>query len=167
MIKEIKINSGPDVFDLQECSDKVGGDDLVSIILALDKCDSQYCILIDVIESHSYAAYKHRLRQISVLLEQLTKRESEVLRLVIKGMSNKAISEDLSISLETVKSHRKKIVSKIGLQKVTDLLNIFYNILIKKTVFREINKLDLYAENVPAVDVHLFEDILKVPHNGD
>lgn len=138
MIKEIKINSDSDVFDLQPVSDAVASDDLLSIISALDKCGGHYCILVDVIECSSYAAYKHKLLQISMLLEQLTKRESEVLRLVIKGMHNKAISAALNISIETVKSHRKKIVSKVGLEKVNDLLNILYDLFVSTKLHREI-----------------------------
>src|SRR5688572_20548214 len=138
MIKEIKINSDSDVFDLQPVSDAVASDDLLSIISAMDKCGGHYCILVDVIECSSYAAYKHKLLQISMLLDQLTKRESEVLRLVIKGMHNKAISAALNISIETVKSHRKKIVSKVGLEKVNDLLNILYDLFVSTKLHREI-----------------------------
>jgi DNA-binding NarL/FixJ family response regulator len=138
MIKEIKINSDSDVFDLQHRPEVVASDDLLTIISALDKCGGHYCILVDVVECSSYAAYKHKLLQISSLLEQLTKRESEVLRLVIKGLHNKAISAALNISVETVKSHRKKIVSKVGLEKVNDLLNILYDLFVSKKIHREI-----------------------------
>lgn len=140
MIKEIKVNSDSDVFDLQQGSAAVARDDLVSIISTLDKCVGQCCIIMDVVESNLHAAFKHKLLQISVLLELLLRRESEVLRLVIKGMHNKAISAALNISVETVKYHRKKIVSKIGLQKVIDLLNILYDIVISKRLYKEINK---------------------------
>lgn len=128
MIKEIKINSATRDVDRQVCSSKIACDDLVSILLSLDKCRDHYCVIIDIVESNSYANYKHRLRQIHLLLKQLTKRESEVLQLVIRGRHNKDIADELHISLETVKSHRKKIVSKIGLQKVNDLLNVLYEI---------------------------------------
>ena len=138
MIKEIKINSDSDVFDLQHGPEVVASDDLLTIISALDKCGGHYCILVDVVECSSYAAYKHKLLQISMLLEQLTKRESEVLRLVIKGLHNKAISAALNISVETVKSHRKKIVSKVGLEKVNDLLNILYDLFVSTKLHREI-----------------------------
>lgn len=144
MIKEIKINSVTDAFDSLACSHAVAGDNLFSIISEIDKCCGHYCVIIDVVESDSYATYKHKLRQINILLKQLTKRESEVLRLVIKGMPNKVISNLLNISVETVKSHRKKIVSKIGLQKVNDLLNILYDIFISKTLHSEMRESNLY-----------------------
>jgi DNA-binding CsgD family transcriptional regulator len=145
MIKEIKINSTTDTFDSLQCSHTIAGDNLPFIISEIDKCCGQYCIIIDVVESDSYATYKYKLRQISILLKQLTKRESEILWLVIKGMPNKGISKLLNISVETVKSHRKKIVSKIGLQKVTDLLNILYDIFISKTLHSEIRESNLHS----------------------
>lgn len=128
MIKEIKINSATQDVNQQVCSSKIACNDLVSILLSLDKCRDHYCVIIDIVESNSYANYKHRLRQMQLLLKQLTKRESEILHLVIGGKHNKDIANELHISLETVKSHRKKIVSKIGLQKVNDLLNILFDL---------------------------------------
>lgn len=148
MIKEIKINSDDDVLALRSGSDAVAGDDLLSFISALDKCGGQYCIIIDVVEINSYAAYKHKLLQINALLEQLTKRESEILQLVIKGMHNKAISATLNISVETVKSHRKKIVSKVGIHKVHDLLNILYEIFVSKKLQRELLHPDFAPDNI-------------------
>ena len=43
----------------------------------------------------------------------LTEREREVLRLMVDGLTNRAISEQLSISLETVKSHVHHIMQKM------------------------------------------------------
>lgn len=150
MIKEIKINSDDDAFALRQSCNVVASSDLLSVISALDKSCGQYCIIMDVVECASYAAYKHKLLQINALLEQLTKRESEVLELVIKGMHNKAISATLNISVETVKSHRKKIVSKVGIHKVHDVLNILYDIFVSKKLQREIIHPDLEPDNVEA-----------------
>jgi two-component system NarL family response regulator len=44
----------------------------------------------------------------------LTRRENDVLRLVVAGESNKAIARRLSIELGTVKSHMSTIMSKLG-----------------------------------------------------
>ncbi|MCB0209988.1 MAG: response regulator transcription factor [Anaerolineae bacterium] len=46
-------------------------------------------------------------------LDQLTDREAEVLNLVSEGLSDKEISEALYISLYTVKSHVRNILSKL------------------------------------------------------
>ncbi|HEX7017162.1 MAG TPA: helix-turn-helix transcriptional regulator [Cyclobacteriaceae bacterium] len=128
MIKEIKINSATQEVNQQVCTSRIACNDLVSILLSLDKCHGNYCVIIDIVESNAYANYKHQLKQVQRLLKQLTKRESEILQLAMRGKHNKEIANELHISLETVKSHRKKIVSKIGVQRVNDLLNILFDI---------------------------------------
>ena len=47
-------------------------------------------------------------------LDQLTKRELEVLKLAAKGMSNREIALELSISVRTVQTHLSNIFTKIG-----------------------------------------------------
>jgi DNA-binding NarL/FixJ family response regulator len=49
-------------------------------------------------------------------LDILTSREAEVLRLIGQGLSNAEISEALSISGETTKTHVKRILAKLGLR---------------------------------------------------
>ncbi len=51
--------------------------------------------------------------------ETLTERELAVLRLVASGTSNPGIAEQLSISINTVKSHIKNILSKLQLANRT------------------------------------------------
>lgn len=46
----------------------------------------------------------------------LTAREIELLHLVARGLSNKAIAQELSISTNTVKYHMKGILQKLGVQ---------------------------------------------------
>jgi DNA-binding NarL/FixJ family response regulator len=46
----------------------------------------------------------------------LTQRESEVLRELTKGLTNKAIAEVLHISYETVKEHVQHVLRKIGVR---------------------------------------------------
>jgi ATP/maltotriose-dependent transcriptional regulator MalT len=46
-------------------------------------------------------------------VEELTQREREVLSLVAAKMSDKEIAESLSISLNTVKTHLRNILSKL------------------------------------------------------
>ena len=50
------------------------------------------------------------------LTEDLTARELELLELVGEGFSNRALSEKLSISTNTVKYHLKNIYQKLGAQ---------------------------------------------------
>jgi len=44
----------------------------------------------------------------------LTMRESEILRLIASGMSNKLIASELNIALGTVKAHARAILEKLG-----------------------------------------------------
>lgn len=50
---------------------------------------------------------------LSITNSTLTKREREVLRLLIQGLTNRAIAEKLSVSTETVKSHVHHIMQKL------------------------------------------------------
>jgi len=44
---------------------------------------------------------------------QLTDRELEILQLIVEGLSNNAIGETLFISLGTVKTHVRNVLSKL------------------------------------------------------
>lgn len=52
---------------------------------------------------------------------QLTNREEEILRLIVKGYLNKEIAVKLNISHNTVLTHRKNIISKTGIKTVSGL----------------------------------------------
>lgn len=51
----------------------------------------------------------------------LTKREIEVLILLVRGMTNKEIAEQLNIGLTTVISHRKNITEKLHIRSLSGL----------------------------------------------
>jgi LuxR family maltose regulon positive regulatory protein len=55
-----------------------------------------------------------------IFIDELSEREIEVLREVAQGFSNKEISDRLCISLNTVKSHMKQILSKLDVKNRTD-----------------------------------------------
>lgn len=48
--------------------------------------------------------------------DALTKREIEILKLICAGLSSKNISEKLFISINTVETHRKRILSKLNVR---------------------------------------------------
>ena len=57
----------------------------------------------------------------------LSDREYEVIELLARGMSNQIISETLHISVNTVKSHIKRIYSKLGIGNRLQLVNLLGN----------------------------------------
>ena len=56
----------------------------------------------------------------------LSKREAEVLRLVVEGRSNSDIGERLDVSVSTVKKHVYNIFNKAGVYSRTQLLSLVY-----------------------------------------
>jgi len=62
-----------------------------------------------------FGMQKTALPQDSALLA-LTDREYDVLRLIAKGYSNKAVAKELRITISTVKTHLRHIYSKLGVE---------------------------------------------------
>lgn len=57
-------------------------------------------------------------------IESLTPREYEVLTYVITGMLNKQIAHNLKISEKTVKVHRGRVMEKMGVDSVAQLVRL-------------------------------------------
>ena len=55
-------------------------------------------------------------------IETLTPREREVLDLVVKGRLNKQIGEELGAAESTIKVHRGRVMNKMQVQSVADLV---------------------------------------------
>ena len=56
------------------------------------------------------------------LLDSLTPREFEVMELVITGMLNKQVGAQLGMAEKTVKVHRGRVMTKLGVVSVADLV---------------------------------------------
>jgi FixJ family two-component response regulator len=61
----------------------------------------------------------HRAR-----LDTLTRREGQVFALVVQGKINKQIAQLLGASERTVKAHRHKVMEKMGVQSLAELVSI-------------------------------------------
>jgi DNA-binding NarL/FixJ family response regulator len=64
---------------------------------------------------------KQKKEQETTTGEKLTDREKSVLKLLLKGMSNKEVADKLVISPHTVITHRKNIVEKTGIRSLSGL----------------------------------------------
>jgi DNA-binding CsgD family transcriptional regulator len=64
----------------------------------------------------------------------LTKRETEVVSLIMRGLSTYAIAEELGISAGTVKIHRKNAYQKLGISSQSELFNMFLSSLSDPTL---------------------------------
>jgi len=56
-------------------------------------------------------------------INQLSKRELEVVSFITKGMSSKEISSELHLSLKTIEVHRYNILKKLSLPNAASLVN--------------------------------------------
>ncbi len=59
-------------------------------------------------------------------MEQLTRREREVVELIISGLNNNQIAECLHLSVKTVDNHRQNIFLKLDCSKVTELAQKYF-----------------------------------------
>jgi FixJ family two-component response regulator len=73
------------------------------------------------------------LSQLRYLFESLTRREREVLPLVISGLMNKQIAHRLEISEITVKIHRGQVMKKMEARSLADLVRTAAMLGIKRT----------------------------------
>ena len=67
-------------------------------------------------------AERARIQHNQPLIEPLSERELEVLRLIIQGLSNREIGERLFLALDTIKGHNRRIFAKLGVQRRTEAI---------------------------------------------
>ena len=65
-----------------------------------------------------------RLIDFSARVARLTRREREVLRLVLAGSSSRIIAATLMLSPKTVETHRAKLMAKTGVSSLAELIRL-------------------------------------------
>ena len=65
---------------------------------------------------------RRRAAEAAARLASLTQREREVLDRVVAGQLNRVIAEELTISIKTVEAHRARIMEKLGVDSVAELV---------------------------------------------
>ena len=61
---------------------------------------------------------------LQALLDELTERERGVMRLVVEGLPNKLIADQLDISVRTVEVHRARVFDKMEVRSAVELANL-------------------------------------------
>jgi FixJ family two-component response regulator len=77
--------------------------------------------LVRSVEQRRQSAEKNEARR---LLDLLTPREFEVMQLVITGMLNKQVAGELGTAEKTVKVHRHRVMQKLGVTSVAELVRL-------------------------------------------
>jgi two-component system response regulator FixJ len=83
--------------------------------------------LLDRIEQALVTAENTRsqrahLEGVQTLHASLTPREKQVMELIVKGLANKVIAFDLELSQRTVEVHRARIMDKMGVRSLAELV---------------------------------------------
>ena len=98
---------------------------------AFDFCEKPFSdnALVDRIEQALAASDQHltRMRERDALrsrLTDLTERERDVMRLVVEGIPNKLIADQLDISVRTVEVHRSRVFDKMQVKSAVELANL-------------------------------------------
>jgi two-component system response regulator DctR len=98
---------------------------------AFDFCEKPFSdnALVDRIEqallrsAQTQAALKSK-KTLQQNLSELTERERDVMRLVVEGLPNKLIADQLDISVRTVEVHRARVFDKMAVKSAVELANL-------------------------------------------
>ena len=98
---------------------------------AFDFCEKPFSdnALVDRVEQAlllSEERLKARTQQafLQSRLGELTERERDVMRLVVEGLPNKLIADQLDISVRTVEVHRARVFDKMEVKSAVELANL-------------------------------------------
>ena len=93
--------------------------DLVQMVQQSGSTSAHLMSYVDRLVADSQGARQDRLVPIfrAQALHALSTRETEILKLIAQGLSNKEIARGLDIGPETVKSHLKSVFTKLGVER--------------------------------------------------
>lgn len=98
---------------------------------AFDFCEKPFSdnALVDRVEqalalSRTRLEARQQRQQLQRRLNELTDRERRVMHLVIEGLPNKLIADQLDISVRTVEVHRARVFDKMAVKSAVELANL-------------------------------------------
>jgi two-component system response regulator DctR len=88
--------------------------------------DNQLVDLVIEALRHDEARRTERAAEagIAARLGQLTDRERQVMALVLRGLPNKAIADELGLAVRTVEVHRARLFEKMGVRSAVELAQV-------------------------------------------
>jgi two-component system response regulator DctR len=102
---------------------------------AFDFCEKPFSdnALVDRIEqalaqSATALAQNSASSSVQARLVSLTDREKAVMQLVINGLPNKLVADQLDISVRTVEVHRARVFDKMGVKSAVELTNFLRDV---------------------------------------
>lgn len=90
--------------------------DLISAVRAIAKGEGY---ISPAVSDAVLADYR---RHVTDPIDLLTSREREVLQMLAEGKTNKEIASDLNLSVHTVDAHRGRIMEKLNLHSISELV---------------------------------------------
>ena len=98
---------------------------------AFDFCEKPFSdnALVDRVEqalalSQARLLARQTQQRLQSRLLELTERERDVMRLVVEGLPNKLIADQLDISVRTVEVHRARVFDKMEVKSAVELANL-------------------------------------------
>ena len=100
-------------------------DEFIKAIRTIHKGERYYSSYISNVLVNNYINMRNNPNPASQENKfELTKREIEILRLVVDGRSNKEIAELLEKSVRTVETHRFNIMKKLHVKNIAELIKV-------------------------------------------
>jgi len=124
-------------YDNEEYIEKLLGLGVHAYLLKDSASDELIKAIQEVLEGNNYLSPRITKKVISgfsrtgktqskpgtnTIFDLLSAREIEILKLIAEGVSNDAIAKSLILAPTTVRTHRAKIMSKLNIHNVTDLI---------------------------------------------
>jgi two-component system response regulator DctR len=98
---------------------------------AFDFCEKPFSdnalvdrVALALAQSAAVVQARQKVTGLRQRLHDLTERERDVMRLVVDGLPNKRIAEQLDISVRTVEVHRARVFDKMGVKSAVELTNL-------------------------------------------
>ncbi len=99
-----------------------GMDELVTAIRTVSSGDTYFCKRVADTMMEKFMQKKKSVKVGGIPVEQLTKREREILQLIAEEFTNQEIAEKLFISPRTVDTHRRNLILKLNVKNTAGLV---------------------------------------------